>query len=75
MKPVLTLTLALALCAAAAAAQEVRIGNATANDTQAAANDKFVEPAHGVAVPLIFTWASGAQHTLLRPKLSVTRAE
>jgi len=43
MKPFLTLTLALALCAAAAAAQEVRIGNATANDTQAAANDKFAE--------------------------------
>ena len=37
----------LALCAwlfgSVAAAQEVRIGNATANDTQAAANDKFAE--------------------------------
>src|SRR5919198_1091784 len=36
--------LALVLfCGVAAAQQEVRIGNATANDTQAAANDKFAE--------------------------------
>src|SRR5438105_15791147 len=43
MNLVSTLTLALALFAAAAAQQDVRIGNATANDTQAAANDKFAE--------------------------------
>jgi len=40
---IVALAIACLLSGVAAAQQDVRIGNATANDTQAAANDKFAE--------------------------------
>src|SRR5690242_8217918 len=43
MKLISIAAAAVIIFATAAAAQDVRIGNATANDTQAAANDKFAE--------------------------------